>query len=243
MSIFKSILEVKLKNCTTNIRIFVTGETGQGKSTLINSIIEKKVAKVVTGFDRCTTEVKEYKKLDVTPEISVSLFDSPGLQDNTGNEDSYIRALEEICIEADLVFYCKKMGDRFKNDDTEAMRKLTNRFGEKFWSRVVFIFTFANKIDDDDDEDNSFQSILQDSAEKIKKHLREVILINHTIVDQIPFLPAGKYIRDSKGSQQQLQLPGIDNWLQSMLDECCVQIIERHKLQKLNLSHRKYNVM
>ena len=259
MSIFESALEKKLRGHTnpTHLKIFVAGETGEGKSTLINSIVERRVAKAKRGATPCTAEVKEYKKLNITSAgISVSLFDSPGLNDCSGNEDKYIRALEETCQEVDLVLYCKKLGDRLKDGDKAAMLKLTDRFGEKFWSYVMFVHTFANNIDRDDIESDEssddsdtesvgvsphkFESFLQKEKTEIKKHLKEEVQVDHSIANKIPFVPAGKYRRSrSNKYSSSLQLPDRANWLQSMLEECCHQIKDKHKFKKLNLSHRK----
>ena len=253
MSIFKSVLEDKLKGCAlTHLKICVVGQTGEGMSTLINSIVERKVAEIGCGRKTCTKEVKEYKNLNITPAgISVSLFDSPGLNDCSGNEDKYIRALEETCQEVDLVLYCKRLGDCLKDGDKAAMLKFTDRFGETFWSYVVFVHTFANKVDVGSDESDTesvgaspdkfnFKSFLQVEEIEIKKYLKEEVQVDHSIVNEIPIVPAGKYRgRRSNTHFSSLQLPDRDNWLQSMLEECCHQIKDKHKFMKLNLSHRK----
>ena len=219
-----------------------------GKSTLINSIVEGKVAETKCGATAHTAEVKEYRKFNITPAgISVSLFDSPGLIDCSGNEDKYIRALEETCQEVDLVLYCKRLGERLKDGDKAAMSKLTDRFGETFWSYVVFVHTFANTVDTDSDDSDTesvggsnFDTFLKNEEIYIKKHLKETIQVDHSIVDEIPCVPAGKYRRcRSNKHSSSLQLTGRANWLQSMLGKCCHQIKDKHKFMKLNLSHRK----
>ena len=57
MCIFKSVLQKQLTGCApTHLKIFVAGETGEGKSTLINSIVESEVAETDIGSTACTTE-------------------------------------------------------------------------------------------------------------------------------------------------------------------------------------------
>ena len=137
------------------LRILVTGKTGQRKSTLINGILGTKVAIQGARAARCTTTVTEYTK--IIRGVSVIVFDSPGLQDRTVNEEEYIQGMRDKCKELSLVVYCTKMiNTRLTDDDKNAMLKLTKAFGEGLWNYAVFVLTFANMEDcgreDDRDE-------------------------------------------------------------------------------------------
>ncbi|XP_011409253.1 PREDICTED: uncharacterized protein LOC105316141, partial [Amphimedon queenslandica] len=110
-----------------DLRVLVTGKTGQGKSTLINGLLGAKVAKEGAGADRCTTEVEVFKKK--INGVPVVVFDSPGLQDNTSNEEEYITKMRETCQKLSLGLYCTKMiNTRLTDDDKKAMKKLTEAF-------------------------------------------------------------------------------------------------------------------
>ena len=138
------------------LRMLVTGKTGQGKSTLINGVLGGQVAKEGARANRCTTEVEGYTKtINCVP---VTIFDSPGLQDRTVKEEEYIQGMRDKCKKLSLVLYCTKMiNPRLTDDDKHAMKKLTDAFGEEFWNFTVFVLTFANREDctrkDDRDKD------------------------------------------------------------------------------------------
>ena len=138
------------------LRMLVTGKTGQGKSTLINGVLGGQVAKEGARANRCTTEVEGYTK--TINDVPVTVFDSPGLQDRTVKEEEYIQGMRDKCKKLSLVLYCTKMiNPRLTDDDKHAMKKLTDAFGEEFWNFTVFVLTFANREDctrkDDRDKD------------------------------------------------------------------------------------------
>ncbi|XP_019852630.1 PREDICTED: uncharacterized protein LOC109582393 [Amphimedon queenslandica] len=140
------------------LRILVSGKTGQGKSSLINGILGAHVASEGAGAKRCTTQVEMYS--EIIKGVLIKVFDSPGLQDHTANEEEYIQGMRETCQELSLVLYCTKMiNTRLTDDDKNAMVKLTKAFGESFWNYSVFVLTFANlenvarKDDRDADEE------------------------------------------------------------------------------------------
>ena len=138
------------------LRILVSGKTGQGKSSLINGILGAHVAAEGARAKRCTTQVEMFS--ETIKGVPIKVFDSPGLQDPTANEDEYIQGMRETCKELSLVLYCTKMiNTRLTDDDKNAMVKLTRAFGEGFWKYSVFVLTFANKEDvtrkDDRDAD------------------------------------------------------------------------------------------
>lgn len=132
---------------SSSLDILMTGKTGSGKSTLVNGLVGEKVIETKENkLSHDTTDVTGYNR--EVHGVQIRIWDSPGLQDRTQNEAAYIAQMKEKCHSVDVVMYCIKMDEtRLYNDDKEAILKLKNAFGKRFWDRTFFILTFANKIE------------------------------------------------------------------------------------------------
>ena len=76
------------------IEILVTGRTGVGKSTLVNGLVGEEVAEVGRQLHATTMDVQGYE-LKTQEGIEVIVWDSPGLQDGSGNEEKYLAEMKE----------------------------------------------------------------------------------------------------------------------------------------------------
>jgi uncharacterized protein len=68
--------------------VMVTGVTGAGKSTTLNTIFQKEVAKVGRGVDPETMNLNSYRLND-----SFRLWDTPGLGDGNQNDKDHYKLL------------------------------------------------------------------------------------------------------------------------------------------------------
>ena len=188
-----------------SIRILVTGKTGTGKSTLINGLMGQKVAAEGDTLDPETSEVQQIKRM--VQGVSMSIFDSPGLQDGTQREHEYLHDMQRKCRSIDLVLYAIRMTDqRVHAEDTKAMKKLTKAFGVELWNRAIFVMTFANEVQhptDPEDEiktEAHFKKRLEVWRENLPEIVAERTNIPIEIARHIPIIPAGYYnIRDLPG--------------------------------------------
>ena len=187
---------------SNEVKIFITGRTGVGKSTLVNGLVGEQMAKEGDSLDPETSEVKawgsEYRSIQVT------VWDSPGLQDGTNQESSYLDDMREKCSDMDLSIYCVSFKETrfFKGcADIVAMTKLTQVFGERMWKNAMFVLTFANLAEDldsrileaDDDEERIrlFQEKLRLWKETLTDALINDVGVDKAIARRIQVVPAG----------------------------------------------------
>ncbi len=141
------------------LRIFIFGKLGTGKSTLINSLLNKEVAEVGSGLGAVTLKVEDFSGIVDTiksvPElritihdIDVTLWDTPGLQDPQVNREEILRDItNNISGNVDLYVYCHQMTQtRAESGDFEAIADLTKALGVNFWNSSFFALTFANNV-------------------------------------------------------------------------------------------------
>ena len=136
-----------------NLRVLVCGKAGVGKSSLINSIFGCNVCTVVDPGSKygsiapCTTELGEPIKTIINGNIMITIYDSPGLQDGTGNEERYLQDMYDKCRDVDLVIYCIDMTiTRYANPEIRSAESLTERLGSELWQRCVLVMTKANRV-------------------------------------------------------------------------------------------------
>ena len=132
----------------------VCGKTGIGKSTLINILIAKKLCKVNDpglpggNFHPCTSEMNVVtKKLNG---VVINVWDSPGLEDGVRKDNDYLDKMETTCGKKmeniDVILYCTDMTVSRIPAEVIAIKALTERFGDEFWQKSVFVMTKGNAV-------------------------------------------------------------------------------------------------
>ncbi|CAI8036368.1 Translocase of chloroplast 159, chloroplastic [Geodia barretti] len=187
---------------SNEVKIFITGKTGVGKSTLVNGLVGKQVAKEGDSLDPETSIVKDYKCKHRS--VYVTVWDSPGLQDGTNKEGKYLEDMKKKCSDVDLSIYCVDFKETrfFPNcPDILAMKKLTKLFGEKMWENAMFVLTFANLAEDLDskileaDEDEEKARLFQNKVELWKRALADALIadvgVDKEVAERIEVVPAG----------------------------------------------------
>ena len=140
------------------------------------------------------------------------MFDTPGLADATGKDEEYLKRIKEKGIKFDLFLFCTELNTvRFRNDDLETMKKLTETFGQQLWDHAVVVLTFANEVrpspsqkTNNVPEKEFFSNRFLGFKKKIKEVLIQLEVPEEAVVD-VPFVPAG--------DSSEPRLPDRDNWL------------------------------
>lgn len=213
-SLKQTFIQWFAKKAQRELNILITGKTGVGKSRLVNALVGRKVAKEGREKTPCTTGINPY---DIFLNgIKVVVWDSPGLQDGTGNNKLYLANLKDKLKHGfDIMIYCIRMDDkRFHSDDKMAVRQLTASFGTDLWKKFVIALTFANKIEDPDEGDESayFMGDFYFWQKEIDNYLDTELGIESRLRNAIPITPCGNY--------RKLRLPSCDHWLADLWSQC-----------------------
>ncbi len=130
---------------STEIRLMVTGKTGTGKSTLLNGIVGRKMFEEGETLDPETLKVESRQAHKAG--VDVIVFDTPGLQDGSGNEHVYLSAMKEKCNDIHLLLYCismLEMRSDLHDYDNSAIKLITEALGTSIWENAVIVLTYAN---------------------------------------------------------------------------------------------------
>lgn len=183
------------------LKILVCGKTGTGKSSLLNTLLGCELCKVGGPGEIDRFAFKAVTKY-VTPVYAsiqnalLEIFDSPGLQDGTEDDEDYLEDMHKKCENVNLVLYCIDMTTtRWTPQEVKATNLLTKKFGAEFWKKAVLVLTKANMVKPSSPgiEDKTFCKTVYDNfvrmfqAQLMKQNVPE------DIASYIPAVAAGSY--------------------------------------------------
>ena len=202
-----------------SMQILITGRTGTGKSTLVNALVGKKLADTGSDLNVNTKYVTGYK-METNEGMKVVVWDSPGLEDNSDDEDRYLREMRENCSNVDIVIYCldvtaarAQLGGAEKDQmkDLCAIKTLTKNFGRDWWGHSIFVLTRANALETlmnvGSGLESKFKKRLEDWEGRIHAALKEQG-VPPDVVKEVPVKPAGH--------PKKPHLPGNKYWLSAL---------------------------
>ena len=133
--------------------------------------------------------------------VEVTIWDCPGFQDGTDNEEAYLQDLKKKTNgDIDVMLYCISMEDtRFDRlCHGVAMQYLTQVFGHCVWKHTVIVLTFANRVVSrlKHQRPSNLDEEFEEKVKQWKTYIQAVLLeINCTEkpsdVEKIQVIPAG----------------------------------------------------
>jgi hypothetical protein len=131
------------------IKMLFLGDSGAGKSSVINSILNENHASTVGALTGCATDaVVPFSRR--IKNNSIMLIDTPGLQEKDTFSLTSLRKITRflsLSATVDIVLFCKRI-DIYSNEPNEqkAISILTSHMGKDIWRRTVLVLTRAGFV-------------------------------------------------------------------------------------------------
>lgn len=131
-------------------QVLLTGVTGKGKSTTINTFAQKNAAKI-GDFERTTLNIQRFTIHPNEIGIPVEFIDSPGLCDALAEEkldDHYLDLIRQNVNRFNRLIFVARLDDtRIRAEDMRSIKLITTLLGSHVWNRSIIMFTHADKVD------------------------------------------------------------------------------------------------
>lgn len=127
-----------------SLDVLVVGQCGVGKSTLLNTMFAEEVATVSSDRNPTTMAVQRYTQQ--VDGVLLRYFATPGFHPGVQDSEEIVRDIRDTFKSVNMVWYCLRMDDQFRDKDCTAIREITRAFRKDIWQHAVIVLTFANTV-------------------------------------------------------------------------------------------------
>ena len=177
--------------------IMVVGETGSGKSCLINNLLGQDVAEEGHKVFSQTSTVEKYEM--IVNNVPVVVYDTPGLSDTDAAKDKqHIEAVKNVLKKQkiQLFIYCQKLSENRMRNSLILTLKQYREIGVD-WTQTIIALTFADSIPvpgqlrskDGFDKGIYFAQKLEEWQKKVRCTLVEQVGLEQEVVKVIKIRP------------------------------------------------------
>ena len=143
----KKVLQLKKIEDEKPLKVSIMGQTGVGKTSLINAIFQTNLE--TDPVKPCT---KEIEKVSFTGEKKQKLefYDLPGIGESEIADTDYLDDYLSQIKNSDVIIWAIHADNRSVKFDLDNLKALSSRLEEeekhKFWSKITFILTKSDLI-------------------------------------------------------------------------------------------------
>lgn len=225
------------------LKILVAGKIAVGKSSLVNCLIGRKVARTGMPATQVTRDVNRYEcKFNG---VDIIIVDTPGLLGPDLQTHLDHETLQQIYQGTegaiDLLLVCLNMTTRFDQTDILVIQKLKQIFKDTIWKNTLFVLTHANVISleyqsgappqpvDETEQKEHFENFLSIYREGISGLFQSHIPAN--LLKEIPVVPAGN---------KNPNLPGYGDWLSKFWIKAFTRSSESGKVELMRIPKDRF---
>ena len=209
----------------TELTFLVAGKSGEGKSTVINSLVGREVCSTGDTFV-ATTETKLIEAGNING-VDVRIYDTYSY-DGEDEEEKIFESIRGKKI--DLLIVCVSMVGRVQSRDTkDTISMITKALGQDIWERAVIVLTQAKERQERNESrrqmrlvPTEFHDVVTTFNDQLHEYLRkakdsEGRPIPADTIEGVPVVPAGIYL---EGQENLRKLPDCDDWLSQLWLTC-----------------------